>query len=184
MKEKSQSKAAIRTRKWITDALISLMEQKDFADISITEIVEKADVSRQSFYRHFSTKEEVFDEYFYENIIKKFKDTYNPKPDDTVYKVLEFYFAFWYENTDVMNLVQKANYPLQMFDKYDHVLRVHLADSLDVLQRQIATHDESESEVLKSFIIGGLYNAKHQWTTTGYIKSPQEMAEIIEKIFK
>lgn len=183
MKEKSQSKAAIRTRKWITDALISLMEEKDFSDISITEIVEKADVSRQSFYRHFSTKEEIFDNYFYESIIRKFKDTYVAKPDDTVYTILKFYFNFWYENIEVMNLVIKSNYPMQMFEEYDHLLRVHFADSLAVLEQQINTEKEDEKEILKSFIIGGLYNAKHYWTKTGYKKTPHEMAKIVENMF-
>jgi len=182
MKQKSQSKLAIRTRKWITDALMTLMNEKDFNNISITEIVMKADVSRQSFYRHFETKEEIVDDFFNENIIQKFKDTYNASPVDTIYKLLEFYFNFWHENIYVMELVVKTNYPLHIFEEYDHLLRVHLADSLNILAEQMNIADESEKEIIKSFIIGGLYNVKIHWTKANYEKSPSEMAKIVELI--
>lgn len=183
MKEKSQSKQAVRTRKWITDALISLMNEKDYSDISIKEIVERADVSRQSFYRHFETKEEVIDDFFNENIVKKFKSTFKPSPEDTIYKLLEFYFSFWHDNIYVMELIVKTNYPMQVFDEYDHLLRVHLADSLSILASQMNTDDESEKEIVKSFIIGGLYNIKIHWGKNNYDKTPSEMARIVEKLF-
>lgn len=184
MKEKSQSKLAVRTRKWITDALISLMEEKNFSDISITEIVERADVSRQSFYRHFETKEEIIDDFFNENIVRKFKSTFKASPEDTVYKLLEFYFNFWHENSYVIDLVAKTNYPMQVFDEYDKLMRIHLSESLDILANQMNIQNESEKDIIKSFIIGGLYNAKIQWTRTNYEKSPEEMARIVEKMLK
>lgn len=183
MKEKSQSKIARRTRKWITDALISLMDKKDFSAITITEIVERADVSRQSFYRHYETKEEIIDDFFNENIVKKFKVTFRAEPEDTIYKLLEFYFNFWYENIYVMELVISTNYPLQVFDEYDQLLRTHLAESLNILAMKMNTGDEEEKEIMKSFIIGGLYNTKIQWTKSNYEKTPAEMARIVERMF-
>jgi len=182
MKERSQSKQAVRTRKWITDALISLMNEKNYNSISIKEIVERADVSRQSFYRHFETKEAVIDDFFNDNIVQKFNSSFRASPEDTIYRLLEFYFNFWHENIYVMELIVKTNYPMQVFDEYDRLLRVHLVDSLEILATQMNTDDESEKEIAKSFIIGGLYNAKIHWSKTNYEKTPAEMASLVEKL--
>ena len=43
----------------ITQALLILMESKDFQKITITEIVNKAGVARMSFYRNYDSKEDV-----------------------------------------------------------------------------------------------------------------------------
>ena len=48
----------------ITTALLELMAKKDFSKISITEIVQKAGVSRVTYYRHFDSKEDVLLTYF------------------------------------------------------------------------------------------------------------------------
>ena len=44
---------------YITDALLLLMQRKDYKDISITELCEKAGVTRMSFYRNFESKEDI-----------------------------------------------------------------------------------------------------------------------------
>ncbi|MBQ6395105.1 MAG: TetR/AcrR family transcriptional regulator, partial [Atopobiaceae bacterium] len=46
-------------RRNITDALIELMGEKQFESITISEITERAEVARVSFYRNFSGKADV-----------------------------------------------------------------------------------------------------------------------------
>lgn len=48
-----------RVKQSITDTLFSLMEEKSLSDIHITELVEKAGVARASFYRNYSSKENI-----------------------------------------------------------------------------------------------------------------------------
>jgi len=52
------------TKKYIREALILLMLQKNFKDINVQELVEKAGVSRATFYRNFVSIDEVLDSYF------------------------------------------------------------------------------------------------------------------------
>ena len=49
---------SVRSKRLITDALISIMEEKPFSKISIRDIVEKAGLTRQTFYHNFDSKEE------------------------------------------------------------------------------------------------------------------------------
>ena len=48
----------------ITNALISLMAEKDYDNIFITDIVNRAGLSRVTYYRHFNTKEDIILRYF------------------------------------------------------------------------------------------------------------------------
>ncbi len=50
--------------KAIIKALLELMQEENFKDITITEITEKANVSRVTFYRHFNTIEDILIKYF------------------------------------------------------------------------------------------------------------------------
>lgn len=43
----------------ITDGLLKLMNEKPFEEITISDIVRRAEVGRASFYRHFDSKEAV-----------------------------------------------------------------------------------------------------------------------------
>lgn len=50
---------AQRSQQWIIQALLSLMNQKEYAQISVKDICEEADLSRQTFYNLFSSKDDV-----------------------------------------------------------------------------------------------------------------------------
>ena len=46
-----------KTREAIFSAFIGLLSQKDFGQITVGEIIERADVGRATFYAHFETKD-------------------------------------------------------------------------------------------------------------------------------
>ncbi len=51
---------AIKSQRWLTQTLLELMEEMPYDDISIMDICKKADLSRQTFYNYFESKEELF----------------------------------------------------------------------------------------------------------------------------
>ena len=50
-----------RTEKAIADAFLEELASKPFADITVSSVAQKADVSRSTFYAHFSNTRDVFD---------------------------------------------------------------------------------------------------------------------------
>lgn len=57
-KQREQSARMIET------ALFELMEEKAFNEITVSEIVKRADVARRTFYRLYNRKEDVLHRYF------------------------------------------------------------------------------------------------------------------------
>lgn len=51
---------ALKSQQWLTETLLDLMEEKPYADISIMDICKKADLSRQTFYNYFESKDDLF----------------------------------------------------------------------------------------------------------------------------
>ncbi|NGZ75273.1 TetR/AcrR family transcriptional regulator [Saccharibacillus sp. VR-M41] len=51
-----------RSKKALKETLIALMRERDFKDISITDLVRGADLNRGTFYKHYRDKEELLAE--------------------------------------------------------------------------------------------------------------------------
>ncbi len=72
-KEDGKEKLDRRTRYTkmvICDALLTLMEQKPFGKISVTEVCKKADINRGTFYLHYLDLEDVLDQLLQEILEK------------------------------------------------------------------------------------------------------------------
>ena len=48
-----------RTRRHLKEALLQLIEERNYDDITIEDITEKADVGRSTFYSHFDSKDDL-----------------------------------------------------------------------------------------------------------------------------
>lgn len=59
------------TRMCIGEALFVLLDQKEYGQIRISDIVKRAGVSRMTFYHYYDTKEEAVQDYFHE-IVKEY----------------------------------------------------------------------------------------------------------------
>ncbi len=62
MEEKSQYRSALRSKKLIKNAFSELLQKKDFEKITVTEIVNSAQLNRGTFYAHYSNTIDVLEE--------------------------------------------------------------------------------------------------------------------------
>ena len=58
-----QKRQVQRTRAWIFEALILLLDEKPYDKISISDITRKAGIARQTFYRNYGDKDDIVIEY-------------------------------------------------------------------------------------------------------------------------
>ncbi len=83
---------AVRTRDRLGDALIALLLVKPFDDITVQEVLDRARVSRSTFYEHYRDKNDLFlsdvDDFF---LAMSTWLTRNHDPSDRVAPVAEFF---------------------------------------------------------------------------------------------
>jgi hypothetical protein len=62
--EKLPNRQVQRTCSWILEAVLILMDEKPYDKITVSDIVNKAGIARQTFYRNFKDKDEVVIKFF------------------------------------------------------------------------------------------------------------------------
>ncbi|WP_300558725.1 TetR/AcrR family transcriptional regulator, partial [Companilactobacillus sp.] len=65
------------SQQYLTTALLQLLETKPLNEISVTQVVKRAGVSRMAFYRNFDTLDDLLTSYFEPQIEQKFTDIKN-----------------------------------------------------------------------------------------------------------
>jgi AcrR family transcriptional regulator len=64
MKAQPKNRQVERTRSWLLEAGLLLMDEKPYSKITVSDITEKAGIARQTFYRNYKDKDEVIIKYF------------------------------------------------------------------------------------------------------------------------
>lgn len=145
------------------------MDEQEFDKISISSIVERAGVSRQSFYRNYTSKEDVIIE-IEEVLLRQFSDSLNdPKYNNDLSLWLEDLFRFLLENKKPVGVLYKAGLADVLFSKAPFILEDWMGE---------------DSKALHYYIVGslGALNAVAlEWFNGGMNESPKEMAKICMK---
>ncbi|WP_051215903.1 TetR/AcrR family transcriptional regulator [Ferrimonas futtsuensis] len=86
-----------RSKKRIMQAFQTLLNDKDYCDITVTEIIEQADVGKTTFYRHYERKLDIFYELhrlFFARLLSSYDQAeqwLSPVPSDAVVRLLAFF---------------------------------------------------------------------------------------------
>ena len=56
--------SALRSMEWLRQALLQLLDEKKYSQLTIKEICRRADLSRQTFYQIFDSKDEIMQYHF------------------------------------------------------------------------------------------------------------------------
>ncbi|SHJ22383.1 transcriptional regulator, TetR family [Clostridium cavendishii DSM 21758] len=176
--EEKKNQISEQSKKWMINALLDIMKEKQYQDITIKEITDKATLSRRTFYRNFSTKEELLSQYAKE-LMEDYIDCLRQATDLTMHNVIQVYFEFWQKHLDFLELLKKNELLFLLFEKYNEFLP-KIRDAVND-----SKYDEMiNSEYIMAFSAGGYCNLLFKWLSDGAKKSPEEMSEIFLQVRK
>lgn len=76
-----------KSRTSLKEALLTLMQQKEFKEISITDIVQEADLNRGTFYNHYQYKEDLLEDII-DDVISDLVSSYrDPYQDSEIFEL-------------------------------------------------------------------------------------------------
>lgn len=159
-------------------ALLALMREKKFVDITIKEITERADVSRQTFYRHFQSKEDIVKAYS-DRLCAEISGEISTLSEKSLYELCLVYFRFWHEYAALLQLAMESGCEHLLAERYNAAMM----ESLDVLRASLPQYSDAEFLFVKSFLLGGFYNTKLTWMNADFQQSPEELARLISSLF-
>lgn len=112
--------SALRSRNCIAEALFILLKSEKYANITIKNICQKADLSRQTFYQIFESKEEVL-EYLFCGLFSQFQEKCGYFINMTLSDLACCFFEFFRDYRDFISILvdNKMSYLLeQEFERY------------------------------------------------------------------
>ncbi len=160
--QKALSKECIQT------ALLSIMETKLLRNISISEIAEKAGVSRNAFYRNFQSKEQVLENYV-NDITEDFYKRIDSSNNVSRRNFLVNLFKHLYGQRNIIEIIRKNNISYMLEDVFNYYAKK-------------VTYKLSDNKYTNYYIGGGLYALVMQWAKNSYTESPEEMSDILIQI--
>ncbi|MBX3011072.1 MAG: TetR/AcrR family transcriptional regulator [Caldilineaceae bacterium] len=169
-----------RSRRLLADALLALVIEKRFGDISVQDIADRADMNRATFYLHFHSKEELllsalveqFDE-----LVNSFGDISPDRPlwEDAQMEVMVFEHVA--ENARIYKaLLDDPNLGLVI-----HAILGYIAE---FSERKLAaslpagTQPRVPLPLIAHHIGGSLYGIIHWWLRHDMPYAPTEIAQM------
>ena len=146
------------------EALLQLMKKKNYTEISVGEIAARAGVHRATFYRHFTSKDDV----------------------------LRCVFQSFYENKTQMLLLNQAGLSGQLLDVLKDYFRFDVIPDIVTDGPEEETGTESGAGEARAstniekyrmaYRIGGIYSCLLLWFSHDMRETPEEMTRIAASI--
>lgn len=171
----NKNKVNLFVRDCIQTATLELMKVKNYADITVTEIIKKSGVSRMGFYRNYGAKEEVIEDFILTLFKKTVAEIEAVRPLQLkIYNIIE---------TALVNFEKYADYIRLFIDqKLDFLLYDCYHKAFDILY--VAPRDTPVRRYYNDMFIANLYSLEMSWIKSGMKESPEKLARIYSYILR
>lgn len=174
-----------KTQRALMDSFLELLKTKNFSQITVQDLCDRAMVRRSTFYRHYSDKYDLlnqvlanFSNSLHEShseslLVKQPKSYFENIVRDTLY--------FLIENRETIQSIFTITY-------YDEVTRIVYTQLYKGVERQVnfdirhGIRFTIDLEVYKEFIAGGILRIIYAWLKEGQERSVDELTIEVVKI--
>jgi AcrR family transcriptional regulator len=166
----------------IQEAALDLFDQRGFANVTIEQIAEAAEVSPSSVYRYFGTKEQLvlYEEFDFRLIEAVEAELASHPPVEAVRRALAGVMAEFFGRDEELAR-RKMRYALE-----DPHLRAAMSEQVDQFTRLVADvlgraanrdPGDLEIQVIASSLVWSLTAAARKWHEEGYVRPLQTLLE-------
>ncbi len=158
----------------IAESLIMMMKKKQLEDITITELVKEAHVSRMTFYKYYRTKTCVLQDYMYEMVSAYMLDV-EQKPE----------IGGFHERAHILHCFEF----FREYREFAHVLILSglqyiITNALNDYMDTYMTSDGNDAKYKLYYYAGAICNVYLKWVENECAESPEELTDMIYKILQ
>lgn len=164
------------TKNLISLALYTLMKKRDYDEISVKDICERAGVSRMSFYRYYRMKDDIFINYCDERF-EEFYSRVNSIKDLTINDFTLKMFQFIDEYKRQIKVLFQAHREFMLLDQLNSYSKYIISNlKSDYFKEQ------KNNPIFAYFMSGGLFNVIVYWMNASKPLTPEQMNEMLYAI--
>lgn len=163
----------------IEGVLLHLMLEKRYDDISVSEICERANMPRKSFYRYFDGKDGAMQSLLYHTMMELdvIRVSQN-SAERTLKEDFEDFFVFWKGKRDFLEAFDRSGLIGLLMESVMN----NAMDKFDEIGKYISETNLDENRTTLLFIVSGLMTMTINWYRTGFAESVPNMSRIATKI--
>lgn len=166
--------SALRSREFIVQSFMRLAETMPIADISIKQIMDGSELSRQTFYQIFETKEEIM-EYRMDCMFGEFMEGMKSCTISNLCDTAKLFFAFFEQQKPFIQMMVRNGKGCVLQRK----CREYLQKDEYIGYRQEGVYTDEEKEYAMTFIISGMVGMLEQWFKA---ESPETNAQKLARL--
>lgn len=171
----SKNPSAIRSKQQITEALLRLMEHSPYNEISVKQIILETDLVRKTFYRNYTSKDDVLNAYISMKVYE-YVDALMDQNDP-----LAVIFEFCEKNRSLLLLLQKNNLMHLLLIRLNEVIP-QISQTTDPARNPfMRLIGDLNPEYIIAFNIGAVWNVITKWVDRGMKESPEEIKKILSE---
>jgi len=175
-----RTEQSAQRQKLLEKGLLAAMKQQRFDDISISDLCDRMEIPRKSFYRYFSGKEGALYALLDHTLMEfePFMLGTKPGSNRTMQRDLEMFFTFWLDRKDLLDALARSNLSGMLIER-----AVACALTDDVLPSRFLPNDSKKIQrQITKFGVCGLMSMVLTWHSEGFSEEPKVMAKIATRI--
>lgn len=171
---------AVRTKRKLKEVLINLLQTRELEKISIRELAELADISRGTFYLHFT---DIFDLYqaveddVVNGITERVDKSAVPADEFAIETMMESILEYLTQHIDACEALLRTDSASFLA----HVFERNKPSKLNAWEAVMGT-DEHIQEYAYVFVSYGFAGILRTWIADGRRESPKQIAKIVNQL--
>ncbi|MBQ2854855.1 MAG: TetR/AcrR family transcriptional regulator C-terminal domain-containing protein [Oscillospiraceae bacterium] len=172
MYRKCTTEISVRHQKQVEQALLELMQKFSYEDITVTLLCAEAGITRRIFYHLFNNKADALYAMIDHCILEV--ESYRLDVTDPIVR----FFRYWKDHRRLMDVLQENNFSGLLLERIiDRVMQ----EDYDFRYWLRLCGWKNERDIIV-FTISGIMGLTFRWYYGGFRESPEEMAQLLEKI--
>ena len=157
----------------IAQALLRQMEQRPYAEITVTGLCRALEMPRKAFYRYFDGLEDALHAFLDELLLNGSLYTTAPHQAPDGVDVLEQYFRFWLRHKQLLDILQRNGLSGLLVERGTYLVTAQKLPL--VTDHNLGPGQRMDRVAL--FAQAGLISLVLQWHHSGCTQSPRRMAQ-------
>lgn len=184
MEEKKQYRNAIRSKQMIRQAYMDLLQEKPYEKITATDIIQRADINRSTFYAHYPDARGLMDEIMgeisllFQNMLHSidFSEFFrDPKP------ILQQVMAFLQRNQELYRMLNQSSMAIEQLEQLKKVL---INQVMEMPNLPVADRYSVGTVIRVRMLLGGLVDTYRQWLEGEFTCTLEEAADEVAAIIR
>ena len=170
----TKNPTALQSQEWILQALLDIMQDKDYDKITVSEVCRKAELDRRTFYRNYDSKKDVLQQYV-DRLCHEYLAEFHKTDRPDQYSATLLFFRFWKKHLQFIKNIRGCGLSTYVFDQFKNFSQ----SQEDFLIGKNEQNDKMN--YILAFQIGGFWNVMLTWAENNAEPSPEELAALLSK---